>query len=52
MLALQRGASRPLAALGASSLMARDPTALWRIALAVSVLVNVLLVFWLLFLPR
>ena len=52
MLALQRGASRPLSAQAASSLVARDPTALWRIALAVSVLVNALLVFWLLFLPR
>ena len=52
MLALQRGASRPLSAQAASSLVDRDPTALWRIALAVSVLVNALLVFWLLFLPR
>ena len=52
MLALQRGASRPLSAQAASSLVARDPMALWKIALAVSVLVNALLVFWLLFLPR
>ena len=52
MLALQRGASRPLSAQAASSLVARDPTAAWKIALAVSVLVNALLVYWLLFLPR
>ena len=52
MLALQRGASRPLSAQPASSLAARDPTALWKIALALSVLVNALLVYWLLFLPR
>jgi hypothetical protein len=32
--------------------MQRDPTALWKIALAVSVLFNALLVYWLLFLPR
>ncbi len=52
MLALQRGASRPLPAQAASSLVARDPSAVWKIALAVSVLVNGLLVYWLLFLPR
>lgn len=32
--------------------MQLDATALWKIALAVSVLVNLLLVYWLLFLPR
>jgi serine/threonine protein kinase len=52
MLALQRGASRPLSAQAASPLVARDPGALWKIALALSVLVNGLLVYWLLFLPR
>jgi serine/threonine protein kinase len=52
MLALQRGASRPLPAHAASSLVARDPSAVWKIAAAVSVVVNVLLVYWLLFLPR
>ena len=51
-LALQRGASRPLAAPLPTSLLARDPAALWRIALAISLLFNVLLVVWLLFLPR
>lgn len=52
MLALERGASRPLTARGATPLMARDATALWKIALAISLAFNVLLVVWLLFLPR
>ena len=52
VLALERGASRPLNALHGTPLVARDPTALWKIALAVSLLFNVLLVYWLLFLPR
>ncbi|MFY3383193.1 protein kinase domain-containing protein [Paracidovorax sp. MALMAid1276] len=52
LLALERGASRPLSAPGQQPLMQRDATAVWKIALAVSVLVNLLLVYWLLFLPR
>jgi serine/threonine protein kinase len=52
MLALQRGASRPLAAPGATPLASRDPAALWKIALGVAWLFNLLLVYWLLFLPR
>jgi len=32
--------------------MQRDPTALWKVGLAVSVLFNLLLVYWLLFLPK
>ncbi|KQB57248.1 MULTISPECIES: bifunctional protein-serine/threonine kinase/phosphatase [Acidovorax] len=52
LLALERGASRPLSASGPQPLMQRDATALWKIALAVSVLVNLLLIYWLLFLPR
>jgi serine/threonine protein kinase len=52
LLALERGASRPLSALPATPLAQRDPTALWKIALAVSVLFNLLLVFWLVFLPK
>jgi serine/threonine protein phosphatase PrpC len=51
-LALERGASRPLNAPPATPLIARDPAALWKIALGVSVLFNVLLVLWLLLLPR
>jgi serine/threonine protein phosphatase PrpC len=52
MLALRRGASRPLSAQAASPFVARDPTAVWKIAAAVSVVLNLLLVYWLLFLPR
>ena len=51
-LALQRGASRPLPAPGSTPLASRDPTALWKIALGVALLFNLLLVYWLLFLPR
>ena len=52
MLALERGASRPLTAPQASPLLQRDPTAVWKLALGVSLLFNLLLVCWLLFLPR
>jgi len=52
ILALERGASRPLGGMHATPLVVRDPTALWKIALAVSALFNLLLVYWLLFLPR
>jgi serine/threonine protein phosphatase PrpC len=52
LLALERGAARPVAAPGATPLIRRDPEALWKIALAVSMLFNALLVVWLLFLPR
>jgi serine/threonine protein phosphatase PrpC len=52
LLALERGASRSLTAPAATPLMQRDPTALWKIALSVSVLLNLLLVYWLLFLPK
>lgn len=51
-LALQRGASRPLSAPAAAPLIARDPTLAWKAALVVSGLLNALLVYWLLFLPR
>jgi len=51
-LALERGASRPLNAPSATPLVRRDPAALWKVALAISVAFNVLLVIWLLFLPR
>ena len=52
LLALERGASRPLTAPPATPLMQRDPTVLWKLLLGVSGVVNVLLVVWLLFLPR
>lgn len=51
LLALVRGASRPLNAVPATPLIARDPTVLWKLALGVSVLFNLLLIYWLLFLP-
>ena len=52
LLALERGASRPLSAPHATPLLQRDPTAVWKMVFAVSVLVNFLLVYWLVFLPR
>lgn len=52
VLALERGASRPLDAVGRTPLIRRDPSALWKAALAVSLGFNVLLIIWLLFLPR
>jgi hypothetical protein len=52
LLALERGTSRPLSALPATLLAQRDPTALWKIALAISVLFNLSLVFWLIFLQK
>jgi serine/threonine protein phosphatase PrpC len=52
VLAIERGASRPLAAPLPSPLAARDPVARWKIAFGVSLLLNLLLMFWLLCLPR
>ena len=52
LLAIERGASRLLTAPPATPLIQRDPVALWKIGLALSVLLNGLLVYWLLFLPR
>jgi len=52
VLALERGASRPLAAPPATPMLARDPAALCKIAFGVSLLFNLLLIYWLLFLPR
>jgi serine/threonine protein phosphatase PrpC len=52
LLALERGASRPLTAPQATPLIERDPAAIWKIALLVSGLFNLLLVYWLVFLPR
>lgn len=52
VLALERGASRPIAAPSATPLLSRDPAILWKIGLGVSALFNALLIYWLLFLPR
>ena len=52
LLALDRGASRLLNAPLPTPLIARDPATLWRIIAAMSVLVNMLLVYFLLALPH
>ena len=52
LLALERGASRPLSAPQATPLMTRDPAALLKLALGVSLLFNLGLIYWLVFLPR
>ena len=52
LLALERGASRPLDAPRPTPLMQRDQAGLWKIALSVSGLFNLLLIIWLLFLPK
>jgi serine/threonine protein phosphatase PrpC len=52
LLALERGASRPLTAPQGTPLIERDPVMLWKLLFVVSVVVNVLLIYWLLFLPR
>ncbi len=52
LLALERGASRPLTAPHATPLLARDPALLWKLVAVVSGLFNLLLVYWLLFLPK
>lgn len=52
LLALERGASRGVGAPPATPLLQRDPRLLWQVALAISLLFNALLVYWLLFLPR
>ncbi len=52
VLALERGASRPLATPAATPLARRDPAALWKLGFVLSMLFNALLIVWLLFLPR
>lgn len=52
LLALQRGASKPLNAPQATPLLQRDPGFVWKLATGILGLVNLLLVYWLLFLPR
>jgi serine/threonine protein phosphatase PrpC len=51
-LALQRGASRPLSPPPATPLSTRDPMMLWKLGLGVSVLLNLLLIYWLAALPH
>ena len=52
VLALERGASRPLSAVAASPMLVRDPALLWKLGFAVALLFDLLMVYWLLFLPR
>jgi serine/threonine protein phosphatase PrpC len=52
VLALERGASRPLTVPPASPLLQRDPAMLWKLLLLVSGLLNILLVYWLVVLPK
>jgi len=48
LLALERGASRPLGPARHTPLLQRDPAAVWKIGLAFSVLFNLLLLYWVL----
>jgi hypothetical protein len=52
LLALERGASRPLSALHGTPLIQRDPSFVWKLATGTLGLINLLLVYWLLFLPK
>jgi len=52
LLALERGASRPLTAPPALPLLQRDPTFVWKLLFGVSALFNVLLIYWVLFLQK
>jgi serine/threonine protein phosphatase PrpC len=45
LLALERGATRPLAAPAAMPLAKRDPAALWRAIAAISIVINLLLLY-------
>ena len=52
LLALQRGTSRPLNAPPGTPLLQRDPSFVWKLATGILGLINLLLVYWLLFLPK
>ena len=52
LLALERGAARPVSAPAPTPLLRRDPLAVWQLVLAFSALLNALLLVWLFFLPR
>ena len=52
LLALERGAARPISAPAPTPLLRRDPLAVWQLALVFSALLNALLLVWLFFLPR
>ena len=52
LLALERGASRPLAAPQTTPLIQRDPSAIWKIGLAISAVFNGLLIYLLLMIGK
>ncbi|HEY8905876.1 MAG TPA: bifunctional protein-serine/threonine kinase/phosphatase, partial [Rhodoferax sp.] len=52
LLALDRGAARPLAEPSNTPLLQRNPTAALKLALGLSLVFNLMLVVWLLFLPK
>ncbi len=45
LLALERGASRPLAAIAPKALAERDPVSLWRAVATISIVINLLLLY-------
>jgi serine/threonine protein phosphatase PrpC len=51
LLALERGAARPLLPINETPLFERNPTLVWKLGMAISLLFNMLFIFWLLFLP-
>lgn len=52
LLALERGASRPLNAPQGTPMLQRDPSSVWKLVAGTLALINLLLVYWLLFLPK
>ncbi|MFM2340400.1 MAG: hypothetical protein RLZZ592_53 [Pseudomonadota bacterium] len=52
VLALERGASRPLNAPPSTPLSRRDPAWVWKVTCVISLIFNLMLVIWVLFLPR
>jgi serine/threonine protein phosphatase PrpC len=52
LLALERGASRPLQSPAATPLLQRDPAAWLKLGLGLSLMLNLLLLIWVTFLPR
>jgi serine/threonine protein kinase len=51
LLAIERGAARPLPLVGETPLFSRNPTVVWKVGLVISLLFNLIFVVWLLFLP-
>jgi serine/threonine protein kinase len=49
VLALERGAIRPLSAPGSTAYLQRDPASVWKLLLAISALINFALIYWVVF---